>query len=378
MRPRRKQAGGSLDSLLDTMTNVVGILVILLVVTQLGVRGAVERISVSDAVDPEALAQMQRKADEAERLRSELEQRLAAYQNRNPRLLPAQLQRTLRQISNVQADLDGVLQTRRLAEAKAREGLEEIQQQLEEQRKKEAELKKQIASALDEVAKLEARLEKTPAREAPAAKIVHLPNPRAAPEGAQPVTFYCRRGRIALLDLPASQHRAVKWTQFNIARRRLGDPAKGVECGKLFSDFNREEFRDKNFLLKLEARGRYPYIVFVERENFGESTDEMLAAGSDYGKQIATIDPRRFYVRYLVWSDSFETYIAARRLATEEGLLAGWELQTRPDEYRVRLESNLRCGPPPPPKPKPPPKPGEKPPPKPPQPPRKFPDDVID
>jgi hypothetical protein len=118
--------------------------------------------------------------------------------------------------------------------------------------------------------------------------------------------------------------------------------------------------------------------VFVERENWGESVDEILALGSEYREVIARIDRRRFYIRFLVWPDSFAAYIAARRIAGDEGLPAGWEPQTRTDEYRVRLEGNLRCGPPPPPKPKPPPKPGEKPAPKPPQPPRQFPDDVID
>ena len=44
-RRRRTEDGPSLDSLLDTLTNVVGILVILLVVTQLGVEEAVDRIS---------------------------------------------------------------------------------------------------------------------------------------------------------------------------------------------------------------------------------------------------------------------------------------------------------------------------------------------
>ncbi len=44
-RRRRKDSGASLDSLLDTMTNVVGILVIVLIVTQLGVGDAVKRIS---------------------------------------------------------------------------------------------------------------------------------------------------------------------------------------------------------------------------------------------------------------------------------------------------------------------------------------------
>ena len=55
MRRAKKQSGASLDSLLDTMTNVVGILVILLTVTQLGVSDAVRRIADSDSVKPEVL-----------------------------------------------------------------------------------------------------------------------------------------------------------------------------------------------------------------------------------------------------------------------------------------------------------------------------------
>ena len=57
MARRRKQEedAGAMDSLLDTMTNVVGILVIVLVVTQLGVGDAVQRISQSLDFDPEEI-----------------------------------------------------------------------------------------------------------------------------------------------------------------------------------------------------------------------------------------------------------------------------------------------------------------------------------
>lgn len=371
MRPRRKQSGGSLDSLLDTMTNVVGILVIVLVVTQLGVNDAVDRISASEA---EELAKLQLDVQKAE---EELAPRLEEIKDRDPEQMIKRLKELVNQIADAEADLAGLVEMRQAAEADSLKPVEEAKQLIAQQKKAEEELKQQIRELQNAVASLEARLESTPEREIKPPKIVQLPNPRSAPDGAQPVIFYCRQGRVALLDVPAAQNR-TKWLDFQINRRRLGDPAKGIECGKLFADFNREKFRDKNFELQLEARGRYPYIVFVERENWGESVDEILAPGSDYRDVIARIDPRRFYVRFLVWPESFEAYIAARQIASEKDLLAGWEPQTRTDEYRVRLESNLRCGPPPPPKPKPPPKPGEKPPPKPPQPPRQFPDDVID
>jgi hypothetical protein len=371
MRPRRKQSGGSLDSLLDTMTNVVGILVIVLVVTQLGVNDAVDRISASEA---EELKKLELQLQEA---KAELAPRLEEHQDRDPEEMIERLKQLVKQIADAKADLAGLVEMRKAAEAESLKPIEEAKQLVQQQQEAEEELKQQIVDLQTAIASLEARLEKTPQREIKPPKIVQLPNPRPAPEGAQPVIFYCRGGRVALLDVPAAQNR-TKWLDYQIRRRRLGDPAKGIECEKLFADFNREEFRDRNFELKLEARGRYPYIVFIERENWGESVDEILAPGSEFRDVIARIDPRRFYARFLVWPDSFEAYLSARRIASDKGVPAGWEPQTRTDEYRVRLDNKLRCGPPPPPKPKPPPKPGEKPPPRPPQPPRQFPDDVID
>lgn len=381
MRPRRKQAGGSLDSLLDTMTNVVGILVIVLVVTQLGVRDAVNRISYSDAVDPEVLAAKQQEADAAERERKEKELLRDSTRQKDQQEVRGKLGKIHLELTNLEADLVGLKTSRQTKEADAKAAEEDAQKLLDEQEKAVQALKRQIAAAEAVVAKLEAQLEDTPQREVRPPEIVQLPNPRSAPEGAQPITFYCRKGRIAFLDAAEAQNRAVRWTMLKIAQRRLGNPAKGVECEKLFADFNRERFRDRqyNFDWKLEARGRYPYLVYIERENFGETADEIKQPRSDFRELIARFNPRAHYVQFLVWSDSFDEYMAARQIVSEAGFPAGWQPQTRQDEYRERLQSNLRCGPPPPPKPQPVPKPGEKPPPKPaPQPPRQFPDDVID
>ena len=46
---------GGLDSLLDTMTNVVGILVLVLIVTQMSVADVVTRITSESKVDEEAM-----------------------------------------------------------------------------------------------------------------------------------------------------------------------------------------------------------------------------------------------------------------------------------------------------------------------------------
>ena len=54
-----------LDSLLDTMFNVVGILIIVLVVVQLGMQESVKQIANSMSVDPLALEQLIKDLEEA-------------------------------------------------------------------------------------------------------------------------------------------------------------------------------------------------------------------------------------------------------------------------------------------------------------------------
>ena len=68
MRRPKKQSGANLDSLLDTMTNVVGILLILLTVTQLGMSDAVKRISTTATVKPEQIDEALRRFHELKRL----------------------------------------------------------------------------------------------------------------------------------------------------------------------------------------------------------------------------------------------------------------------------------------------------------------------
>ena len=79
MRRNKKESGASLDSLLDTLTNVVGILVILVTVMQLGVSEAVQRIAKTDSVRPEVYEQALAKRIELMRQRVELEKRLEVF-----------------------------------------------------------------------------------------------------------------------------------------------------------------------------------------------------------------------------------------------------------------------------------------------------------
>ena len=71
MKARTRDQQGNLDSLLDTMTGVVGILLIILIVLQLDVGDAVERIVRRTITETQLLPDVS--PQEFERLRLELE-----------------------------------------------------------------------------------------------------------------------------------------------------------------------------------------------------------------------------------------------------------------------------------------------------------------
>ena len=90
---------GAMDSLLDTMTNVVGILVIVLVVTQLGVGDAVQRIGEKLEVEP---AELEQKKRELADLRARQDRLKQEFQD----LPPIKSEDVTDQLKRLQVDLD--------------------------------------------------------------------------------------------------------------------------------------------------------------------------------------------------------------------------------------------------------------------------------
>ncbi|MFT7640710.1 MAG: hypothetical protein ACI9G1_002454 [Pirellulaceae bacterium] len=383
-RNSKKEAGGSLDSLLDTMTNVVGILVIVLALTQTGMREAVERISANDQVDPQELEAAEKAAAAAATKVAEQEQELAQFSDVESNISARELARLEQLIIDLQADLKSLTFSRENEIKEIEQKIADALKKIAEQKKKEDELEKSLNVKQDRLAALLAQLEAIPVRNGPPPKVIRLPNPRKAPEGAVPITYMCRGGMIGYMDLPEYQNRAQKWTTNTVMSKPIyGNLKTGFDCAKLFTAFNRLKLKDRNFEYRLIARGRAPYLELTRRTGFGESLEEISAPTSDYIRQLKQIDPSKYYLQFIVWPDSFETYIKAREMATSQGILAGWQTNTNPAQHLIRLQGQLLCVQPPqpqPPKAKPP-KPAQPPnakPPQPAQPPRPVPLDTID
>jgi len=370
--------GNSLDSLLDTMTNVVGILVIVLVVTQLGVGDAVQRISESDAVDPEALAAAKAKLDEIRVRETDLKTELAAIKPVDKKLIATDIAATKQNISIQEALLAKLLadqdmlnkqneQAGKLAEeseAKTKANMEEL-----------AKMKAAVSSELNALAQKKAILAQTPERTVLAAKVVSLPNPRPAPEGSEAVHFVAKNNKIYFLNIKPIQELARKKADFIVKSKRLdANPEKGIDP-KIFVDlFNERPLPNVPMVdVEMVARGRYPRLVLKPRDKDGFTVAEVEGLRSTFAQTVSRTDKSKYYGRFYVLPDSFDVYVSARAAMAKKEMLAGWEPQPEDWNYSVGLGGPIRLGPPPPP-PKPLP-PGTKPPP--PKPPAKPPN-VID
>jgi uncharacterized coiled-coil protein SlyX len=373
MRRAKREVQGSLDSLLDTMTNVVGILVILLVITQLGVSGAIKRIRGIDIdlieVSPQDVAKVRDKAAQLQAALDKLRDRVGPAEERIA-AAPARLEDVDVLIARLNRALnDPTIAT--LNVEQARQNVEPLRQQVKSMRR-------QLADVDQKIAALQAQLEAVPKPPAPPPKVVHLPDPRPAPKGTQPVFFLCRGGRVIHVPIEG----LTRLAQSHVMKAFAGrfDPNK-VDCDRLVEYFERENAGNRNFQMKVYVSNYKPYLELRLREDAGETIDAISHASSEFQREVRRARPDEAYARFLVWGDGFEAYTAARQIADERGLPAGWVPFAPNQEWRVTFAIDMTCADKPPPPPPPPPAPA---PPKPavpiPKPPerRPLPPDQID
>jgi hypothetical protein len=366
------------------MTNVVGILVIVLVVTQLGVGDAVKRVAESLRVDPQELATNRDKLLSLRQQRQTLLAAMAESIPTDPGDQENRLEELRRQIAEKEQLLDQLEQDlkkeeERLASAKLLAA--EAGKQVEENEKRKEErdqLQGELTTAVKELARLEAALDDTPVRQAPPPKVVYLPNPRSAPEGAQQLTFVCSQNKVYPLPAGPEMEQIRKLAQeraLMVAQKqyRTFKPAEGEGIDRFLQEFNERplgrEWWSDYFDVKLGNYNSSPRLVFHPRENGGDTEKIVAAPRSKFRQGLQNIDRNKYYIRFYVCTDSFDIYLTTRAIMTEMGLLAGWEPQSTNWLYTTHLGGDLQLGPPP--KPAPPPK-------TPPKPPPKRPADAID
>ncbi len=312
----------NLNSLIDIMSCVAGILVIVLAVS-------VVEVGSIGSVEVEAVTAAQRELRRVTELRSTLGKR---WQEDEAQALQANRQELARL-------LHGTSETRRQLESSA-SALEQaeggIEQSVKERRQQVATLERLVGEAQEELERaLAARV--PPTLERPATSTVRLPDPRPAPPDSEAVVFLCRFGRVLAEDemwdqLVVGVRDALGWNG-PIPVSTLAGQVKKVQ-----QYFNRNVVGNNDLRWRMVIDSPLLFAVLEwRRQEAGETLAQIAAADSHFRERITAIDPRSHYVQFVVWSDSFESYLRARKITEEAGLGAGWIVYDFEEEVRLNL-----------------------------------------
>jgi len=316
--------------------------VIVLVVTQLGVGDAVERISKSIKLDPEQHEKDKNRLTEIEEKQQWLADDLKAMR-------PTDEREIIKQMEIVQAKLDAdalKLKNLRQQNMNIQREIAQSAEAMEAEKKKREELESKIEEKLTTVAKKRAILDETPDRKVLPEKILRLPNPRPAPEGVQPISLICDNNRIYPLAFNPIQKAARVRAEQVVSKMKI-DPAAGIDPEQFVQNFSRKPFRNDFFEIEMRAgRDGNPKLALTPKENAGARIKDIENRSSKFQKDLRSLDPTKFYIRFYVSADSFDAYLTARAVAESNNLAVGWIPQPADWKFVGNMGGEIKLGPP--------------------------------
>lgn len=333
---KRGESDGGLDALLDTLTGVIGTLIVLIAMMQIDVGRSIQRVQ---GIDPDAteanIAKLTAKVDQANQELIKLRE-LSDKTNR----APDDLKKVKDQIAVLREEVAAPMPKVRTPE--------EVAKELDEVKRKADDVDKSFASIEQTIADLRARISEIKPSKEPPPKVVQLPNPRAAPEGLKQAIFVCKGDRVSYIDIDATINYAVE-----TIRKRGLTSGSTCNCDKAVTLFENEKFGNEDFRLKLRDINKIPHLVIEHIDGKGSMIRQLKRPTSEFGQAISQLNPQTHYARFLVWTDSYDAYLASRKICDELGIAAGWQPFEEKGEWVVSLGGRLQCEgyvPPPPPK----------------------------
>ena len=214
--------------------------------------------------------------------------------------------------------------------------------QAESEKVKRQEIEAEIKKSLDEVASLKAKLDQTPEREVLPGREMRLPDPRPAPPGLVPFRFICYNNRIYPFNDFSTLHKIANERAKSLKGRMRRDPVKGIDPDRFIKDFSRSPIRNKNVELTVTKHSdRRPRISFTPLERGGASVRDVDRKGTRFNKDLAALDPSRYYLEFWVCGDSYDVYMSARAKAEALNLAVGWLPQPTGWKYTNVLQGVL-------------------------------------
>lgn len=336
---------------MDTLTNVVGILIIILILVQINVAESLRKIvSELPEVSAEEVQEIQEEAVTQSEEHAEMQTQIEAARE--------QLQRDSQELEQLQPQLAAIETAIEQSDVPVLE-LEQILEQLEETRPIVEELREELDQLMEERQRLQALLEDTPDAEPPAPKNVRIPESRPIPDNAVLQRYLLHDGKIYHFDLDAAMEqvltewrRAGRQLEYDRVRRDDGSRQTIYDQEKVVEHFERRNLQvgDTQVVIPPNPRGTRLQLRLLPREDAGEPVEQADSLMSPFRQTVRNYRGSSNVVWFLVLPDQFADYLAAREIVDDLEIPAGWEVINNPVQARgiAEFEVNQLEEPPPP------------------------------
>ena len=128
--------------------------------------------------------------------------------------------------------------------------------------------------------------------------------------------------------------------------RYITDEKKAL---KMIDDFNNDPLQNEFFELRLVRRGTNINVEMIPKENCGEDPEQAVKGifNQIFGDRSLRT---QWYLSYLVEPDSFDTYMAMRKVTDSYGYYAGWTIINPGDGRTQQFSVGYNVGAKPPPR----------------------------
>jgi len=296
------------------MTCVVGVLMIIMIISQVLVRGQGRPVANNEEQQVPPLPQVEQadvntKESELEQLQAELEKIRsqwgvleADYPGHQSKVdkLTEDIRRLRESMPLDDENIPGKVESARTLKAQLDGRQKELLKQIKEERSKSMQLQKQYNAR-------------------PKVTEIALTETRIVPTELNAVRFVCRHGRIYRMDS-------------NEIGQAIGDAFKKIAAGitssapeseridRLLNYFKEHDVGNNLFRVKVTYSPIGPFKRFIfstelRSNTQGETVEELLSMSSKFRSAVSRIKPDKEYIVFSVWADSFDTYIAAQQVA---------------------------------------------------------------
>lgn len=335
---------------MDALTNVVAVLIVILILLQVDVTNAVQKLL--DDLKP-----------------ATPEQIAAAQQQKNQILQQIQKQKELlkapepkpQELGRIEADLSLLEDSIKKHNAGLME-ISKLKQQVDAQKKTETEERKKTEVLLAEISRMKGLLDQTPIPKMPEATVVKIPNSRDIPETADVFYCYIVGDQAHFVDPYEAKNLVMaefKSNERNLLRELRKIPKKAdvkiFDQEKTVQFFSQRNLKIRNQSISVPYNKpwtRLSYRISFDPKKGDASLADIEQPRGRFHKICDRVrsSPRNVLI-FKVNPNGFATYIKAREIADSMNLACGWEIDGN-TYYQATLDFEVnRLEQPAPPKP---------------------------